>query len=55
MTRPPKAEDEDEWRTNERSITVHESENEPVETGLLDRNGVMIYRVSDKRPIGFKA
>lgn len=33
--------------------TVHESERKPIDTGLLDVNGVELYRVSEPNPIGF--
>lgn len=33
--------------------TVHEDEPKPVDTGLLDANGVKLYRVEDRQPVGF--
>ncbi len=34
-------------------IQVYESECLPVDTGLLDANGVRLWRVPEKSPIGF--
>lgn len=36
------------------SMTVHEAQDEPVNTGLLDADGAPLYRLPDERqPIGF--
>jgi hypothetical protein len=34
-------------------IQVYEPERLPVDTGLLDANGVRLWRVDDRPPIGF--
>lgn len=36
------------------TITVLEVETGAVDTGLLDANGVKIYRVANRMPIGFR-
>ena len=36
------------------SITVHESSNEPIDTGLLSAAGQKLYRVVEREPIGFR-
>lgn len=33
--------------------TVYEPEPQPVKTGILDKNGTMLYRVEQRDPIGF--
>ena len=33
--------------------TVYETESKPVDTGLLDPNGVKLYRIEKIEPIGF--
>jgi hypothetical protein len=38
---------------NDTSIQVHEPDNEPVPTGLVDIHGNSIMRLREKRPIGF--
>lgn len=35
-------------------ITVFDPDDAPVETGLLDANGNPLYRINDRRPIGFR-
>lgn len=32
---------------------VHETLDDPVNTGLVDADGTPLYRISEKRPIGF--
>ena len=34
-------------------ITVHEPDEEPIETGLLDSSGNELMRKAERRPIGF--
>ncbi len=34
-------------------IQTHEDEDEPRETGLLGPDGQPLYRISERRPIGF--
>jgi hypothetical protein len=44
-----------EWLdVEQKSLVVHEDEPTPIDTGLLDVNGVKIYRVPTRQPIGFK-
>lgn len=33
--------------------TVYEEDDYPTETGLVDATGTPIYRLSEKRPIGY--
>lgn len=33
--------------------TVHEADDGPIDTGLLDARGVRLYRVREKIPFGF--
>lgn len=35
------------------TCTVHEEETSPVYTGLVDQNGVGIYRKIERAPLGF--
>ena len=35
------------------SLTVYEPEDKPEETGLLDANGVKLYRVRERIKMGF--
>lgn len=37
------------------SCVVHETDDEPMDTGLLDAHGVALYRVPTRHPIGFSA
>lgn len=48
----------DDWNETagadiDHSITVYESDAEPVRTGLVDACGTPIYRFPERRPIGF--
>ena len=36
------------------NVTIFEPEPCPIDTGVLDANGVRIYRVEDRDPIGFR-
>lgn len=36
------------------SMTVHDADDAPQATGLVDALGVPLYRLSDRIPIGFK-
>ena len=36
------------------TITIVEETDDPIETGLLDRHGNPLYRVRERRPMGFK-
>ena len=36
------------------TITVHEGDAEPEDTGLLDASGTKLFRVRDREPIGYK-
>lgn len=38
---------------NSLARTVHEQEPQRVDTGLLNADGVRLYRVADTQPIGF--
>lgn len=33
---------------------VHEFDNDPVPTGVLDSNGVEIWSIEERNPIGFR-
>ena len=35
------------------TIVVHETQHEPVKTGLLDKDGREIMRAPEDRPVGF--
>lgn len=51
---PPKA----SWEEHERhlpSLTVYETEERPIDTGLLDATGTKLYRVRDRIKMGFTA
>lgn len=37
------------------TCTVHEDDDAPVYTGIIDQHGVGIYRTMDKAPLGFRA
>lgn len=54
MAHPPAGWVGDEWYEPEReSITVYEPDHAPHRTGLVDANGVPIYRLPERRAIGF--
>ena len=38
----------------EMNITVHETPLEPIHTGLLDAQGVPLYRIQERHPLGFQ-
>lgn len=45
---------EDEWwPENRETIDVVVTDDHPVNTGLVDQNGVPIMRISPKSPMGF--
>ena len=44
--------EEDGGSTAER-LTIHEPENGPQATGLLDARGNPLYRIAERAPIGF--
>lgn len=55
MTRRPKAH-WDIWEkpaTIDTTMTVYEREEEPEDTGLLDETGTPLYRMPEKRKIGY--
>jgi len=35
------------------TLTVHEADNAPIDTGLLDAHGVPLYRVRERAAVGF--
>ncbi|OIN06092.1 hypothetical protein BFS86_19495 [Shewanella algae] len=46
----------DEWEARAQDFiprTIVEQENAPVDTGLLNADGVKLYRMEDRAPIGF--
>lgn len=45
----------DDWEVEGKSqaLTVHEHDETPIETGLLDPNGNKLFRIPAKRRIGF--
>ena len=52
LARRPKAGDWDDDQVVVTSITVHESDHSPVETGLLDAHGTPLYRVNERPKMG---
>jgi hypothetical protein len=42
-----------DWYEPSQTITVHEIEDAPKATGLLDANGVKLFRVPVINPMGF--
>jgi hypothetical protein len=46
--------DQDYAQPDRPSVTVWERDTTPEPTGLLDAAGVPIYRVEDRRSIGFR-
>jgi hypothetical protein len=43
-----------EWNDGDHlTCTVHEAEQEPIDTGLLDAHGTKIFRIPSKNPVGF--
>lgn len=54
--RKPRADGYDDWYDTEgpSQITVHEPEDEPQPTGLLDMNGNKICRVRDRVAMGYR-
>jgi hypothetical protein len=45
--------EEERPMTVQTSMTVYQREDGPEDTGLLDSNGVKLYRVSDKTKVGY--
>lgn len=45
--------DDDFDETERQTISVYETDNEPIDTGLLDANGDRLFRVTEREPIGF--
>ena len=41
------------WPSVDR-VTVHETPDDPQPTGLLDAHGNELFRMTEKRPIGFR-
>lgn len=52
---PFRAYDEGDYSTERQSFTVHDEDAAPVATGLYDANGVPLYRLPDRVPLGFHA
>ena len=46
---------EDDFGGPHRTLTVFEVENDPVETGLYDANGVPLYRVPERVKMGYRS
>ena len=45
-----------DWESEEAHLVgtqVHEADDSPIDTGLLDARGVRLYRVREKIPFGF--
>lgn len=55
MARPPRQFAYSEWGESHPTIAVIETDGAPRNTGLYDANGVAIYAVEDRAPVGFKA
>lgn len=51
--RPSTGSDWDDTREVLTATTVHEPERRPVRTGIINAQGVPIFRVEDPNPIGF--
>lgn len=51
---PPRSSDDDYYPEAHRTMTVHVTDDEPRDTGLVDSLGVPIMRLSDRAPMGFK-
>ena len=55
MVRRPRA----DWFENEKpvtvqtSMTIYERDEQPEDTGLLDQHGTPLYRMPDKRRVGY--
>lgn len=55
MTRPKGwTTDADEYTTERPSCTVYETDNAPIRTGVLDRDGNELFRRIVRNPIGFR-
>lgn len=39
---------------NTPTMTVHDTERQPIDTGLVDAHGVPLFRMPDHRPMGFQ-
>jgi hypothetical protein len=52
---PPRAwTDDSPWITSQRpTLTVHQVDDAPTDTGLLDADGVPLYRVRERVAMGF--
>jgi hypothetical protein len=45
----------EEWTSDERvTISVSECDAEPTDTGLLDADGVRLFRVAGREPMGYR-
>lgn len=51
---PPKA-SWDEPEPHRPALTVYETEDQPISTGLLDATGTKLYRVRERIKMGFTA
>lgn len=55
MTRPKGwTTDADEYTTERPSCTVYETDNAPIRTGVLERDGNELFRRIVRNPIGFR-
>lgn len=50
-----RTEDDDWYGMSPRTMTVHVTDGDPVDTGLVDHLGVPIMRLSERIPMGFKS
>lgn len=55
LSKPARQYWEESWQEPKTSITVIEEDDRPQDTGLLDADGNRLYRVKERRPIGFTA
>ena len=53
LARRPRAEWDDYGHAAPITIMVHETPREPINTGLVDQNGIALYRVTESEPMGF--
>lgn len=55
VTMKPRQYDEGDYSADRQTIVVHDDGDGPVATGLLNAEGVPLYRLPDRVPLGFQA
>lgn len=53
LPKPPRGYSFSEWGEAHPTMQVLENDRAPVDTGLLDAQGVRLFRVSETVPVGF--